>query len=112
MAVGLGDPLPGGGWRGVGPLLAAALGAAGAVRYTNLSHTGARMVSLRHQQLPAALAARPDVAVILAGMNDTLRSDFDPDTLREDLDATVTALQAAGAVVLATRFHEHARVFR
>ncbi|MGH3754623.1 MAG: SGNH/GDSL hydrolase family protein [Pseudonocardiaceae bacterium] len=111
-AVGLGDPLPGGGWRGFGPLLAAALGAANEIRYTNLSFTGARIGGLRHRQLPGALAARPDVAVILAGMNDTLRSDFDPVTLHDDLDVTVATLQASGAVVLTTRYHEHGRLFR
>ncbi len=111
-AVGLGDPLPAGGWRGFGPLLAAALGAPGEVRYTNLSVIGARMTDLRHWQLPSAVAARPDVVVILAGMNDTLRSDFDPVALCNDLDATVTALQTGGAVVLTTRFHDHGRVFR
>jgi len=111
-AVGLGDPLPAGGWRGFGPLLAAALGAPGEVRYTNLSVIGARMADLRRWQLPGAVAARPDVVVILAGMNDTLRSDFDPVALCNDLDATVTALQAGGAVVLTTRFHDHGRVFR
>jgi lysophospholipase L1-like esterase len=111
-AVGLGDPLPAGGWRGFGPLLAAALGAPGEVQYTNLSVIGARMADLRHWQLPGAVAARPDVVVILAGMNDTLRSDFDPVALRNDLDVTVTALQAGGAVVLTTRFHDHGRVFR
>ncbi|MGH3902829.1 MAG: SGNH/GDSL hydrolase family protein [Pseudonocardiaceae bacterium] len=110
-AVGLGDPLPTSGWRGFGPLLAAALGAAGEVRYTNLSFTGARMACLRHRQLPGVLQQRPDVAVIVAGMNDTLRPDFDPLAVRDDLDATVTALHAVGAVVLITRFHEHARVF-
>ncbi|MGH3864605.1 MAG: SGNH/GDSL hydrolase family protein [Pseudonocardiaceae bacterium] len=111
-AVGLGDPLPAGGWRGFGPLLAAALGAPGEVRYTNLSVIGARMADLRHWQLPDAVAARPDVVVILAGMNDTLRSDFDPVALLEDLDVTVTALRVGGAVVLTTRFHDHGRVFR
>ncbi|MGQ0776475.1 MAG: SGNH/GDSL hydrolase family protein [Pseudonocardiales bacterium] len=110
-AVGLGDPLPAGGWRGFGPLLAAALGAAGEVRYTNLAVTGARMGCLRHRQLPGALRERPDVAVILAGMNDTLRSDFDPVAVRDNLDATVATLQDAGTVVLTTRFHEHGRVF-
>lgn len=110
-AVGLGDPLPGGGWRGFGPLLAGALGPAGEVRYLNLSFTGARMGCLRHRQLPSALSARPDVAVIFAGMNDTLRSDFDPAAVGDDLDAMVTALQAIGAVVLTARFHEHERVF-
>ncbi len=111
-AVGLGDPLPDGGWRGFVPLLAAALGASGEVRYTNLSFTGARMASLRYRQLPGALASRPGVAVILAGMNDTLRSDFDSVALHNDLDVTVTTLQAGGAVVVTTRFHEHGRVFR
>ncbi|HEY3893874.1 MAG TPA: SGNH/GDSL hydrolase family protein [Pseudonocardiaceae bacterium] len=111
-AVGVGDPLPSGTWRGFGPLLAAALGAPGEVRYTNHSTVGARIADLRHRQLPAAVTMRPDVAVILAGMNDTLRSDFDAAALGDHLDATVGALQAAGAVVLTTRFHDHGRVFR
>lgn len=112
IAVGLGDPLPAGGWRGFGPLLAAALGTAGEVRYTNLAVTGARMGCLRQRQLPGALRESPDVAVIIAGMNDTLRSDFDPVAVRDNLDATVTTLQDTGTVVLTTRFHEHGRVFR
>jgi lysophospholipase L1-like esterase len=111
-AVGVGDPLPTGAWRGFGPLLAAALGAPGEIAYTNFSGIGARMADLRHRQLPAAEALQPDVAVILAGMNDTLRSDFNPVALRQDLDVTVAALQASGAVVLVTRFHDHGRVFR
>jgi lysophospholipase L1-like esterase len=111
-AVGVGDPLPAHGWRGFGPLLAAALGAPREIRYTNFSFLGARMADLRHQQLPRAVAAQPNVAVILAGMNDTLRSDFDPAGIREDLDVMVTALRAIGAVVLTTRFHDHGRVFR
>ena len=91
--VGLGDPTPPGGWRGFGPLLVAALGAPREIRYRNLSVIGARMADLRHGQLPGALAVQPDVAVIVAGMNDTLRSDFDPVAVRDDLDVTVTALQ-------------------
>jgi hypothetical protein len=51
-AVGLGDPLPAGGWRGVGPLLSDALNA----RLTNLSYTGARMACVRHTQLPVGPA--------------------------------------------------------
>jgi lysophospholipase L1-like esterase len=111
-AVGVGDPLPAGGWRGFGALLAAALGAPEKIHYINLSRIGARMVDLQHRQLPDAVAARPDVAVIVAGMNDTWRSDFDPVVLRAGLDATVTALQASGAMVLTTRFHDHGQVFR
>ena len=111
-AVGLGDPLPTGGWRGFGPLLAAALGTPENVYYNNLSDIGARMGDLRRRQLPSALVLRPDVVVILAGMNDTLRSDFDGGAICNDLAVTVAALQDGGAVVLVTRYHEHGRVFR
>jgi lysophospholipase L1-like esterase len=106
-AVGLGDPLPGGGWRGFPVLLADALGA----RLVNPAVTGARVADVRRDQLPAALAAEPDVAVVFVGMNDTLRSDFDPAAMREDLAATVTALRSGGAHVLLMRYHDHTRVF-
>src|SRR2546423_840404 len=51
--VGLGDPLPGGGWRGFCPLLAEALNA----KLVNLADNGARIAGVRRTQLPAALAA-------------------------------------------------------
>src|SRR5690242_14136033 len=73
-AAGLGDPMPGGGWRGFAVLLADALGA----RLVNPAVTGARVADVRRDQLPVALAAEPDAVVIFVGMNDTLRSDFDP----------------------------------
>ncbi|GAA3859278.1 SGNH/GDSL hydrolase family protein [Saccharothrix violaceirubra] len=106
---GVGDPVPGGGWRGVGALLAAAYPGA---RYTNPSFPGARVADVRRTQLPKALATGPDAAVILVGMNDTLRSDFDAARLHEDFDAIVTGLRAAGARVVTVRFHDHSRVFR
>jgi len=111
-SVGLGDPLPDrGGWRGVGPLVAAALG----VRedgYLNASFTGARMGCVRTDQLPAALAHRPDVALVIVGMNDTLRPDFDADRVAADLTAIVRELSAVGTTVLPVRFHDHSKVFR
>jgi lysophospholipase L1-like esterase len=106
-AAGLGDPMPGGGWRGFPVLLAEALGA----RLVNPAVTGSRMADVRRDQLPAALAAEPDVVVIFVGMNDTLRSDFDPVRLRADLAATVAALRSAGAHVVVMRYHDHTRVF-
>ncbi|SHG13572.1 Lysophospholipase L1 [Streptoalloteichus hindustanus] len=106
--VGLGDPLPGGGWRGFGPLLADALDA----RLVNLSFTGARMGCVRARQLPRALRARPEAAVMVVGMNDTLRADFDPVRLHDDLDAVVGQLTAAGTAVVTARYHDHGRVFR
>lgn len=107
--VGLGDPAPGGGWRGFPVLLRDALGA---TELVNPSRTGARMAWVRDEQLPTALAASPQVTVLFVGMNDTLRSDFDPAALHEDCAAVVDALRAAGAHVLLLRFHDHTRVFR
>ncbi|MCT2584290.1 SGNH/GDSL hydrolase family protein [Actinophytocola sp. S1-96] len=109
VGVGIGDPALDGGWRGFAPLLAEALGGA---RLTNLSVSGARVGGVRTDQLPEALALRPDVAVVVAGMNDTMRSDFDPARLTADLDHTVGSLLAAGALVITVRYHEHHRVFR
>jgi lysophospholipase L1-like esterase len=105
---GVGDPLPGGGWRGYGPLLAAALGAE---TLLNTSRTGARMRAVRAEQLPRAVAARPDVAVVFVGMNDTLRADFDPAGMLEDCLAVAAELRSAGAHVLLARYHDHTRVF-
>lgn len=107
--VGLGDPLPGGRWRGFPVLLGDALGAAEVV---NPARTGARMVWVRRDQLPVALAATPEVAVLFVGMNDTLRSDFDPPSLHADCAAIVAELCAAGTYVLMVRFHDHTKVFR
>lgn len=108
-AAGLGDPRPGGGWRGFGPLLAAALGTPG---YTNLAVPGARVRCVIERQLPTALRTCPAVAATVAGMNDTMRADFDPVRLHDDLDALVGALRAGGCLPLTTRFHDHSRVFR
>jgi lysophospholipase L1-like esterase len=108
---GIGDPLPGGRWRGFGPLLAAAVGEPGQVRFANLSFSGARMRDVCIQQLPQALRLRPDAAVLVVGMNDTLRSDFDPARLFDYLDRVVGSLTAAGTVVVTARFHDHTRVF-
>src|SRR3982074_631227 len=109
-AVGLGDPLPGGGWRGVGPLVADALGVE-PDGYLNPAFPGARMRCVRTEQLPAGLAHRADVALVV-GMNDTLRSDFDAVTMAGDLAEVITELNAVGTTVIPVRFHDHGRVFR
>lgn len=109
--VGIGDPLPGGGWRGFGPLLLDSLGERDNMRYANVSFPGARMACVRNDQLAPALRFRPDVAVLLVGMNDTLRSDFDAAAIEADYDAVVASLRAVGATVLTVRFHDHSQVF-
>jgi lysophospholipase L1-like esterase len=111
-AVGLGDPLPRrGGWRGVGPLVAAALGVAPG-GYLNPAFAGARMRCVLTEQVPAAVAHRPDVALLVAGMNDTLRPDFDAARIAADLTEVIGRLRAVGTTVVPVRFHDHSRVFR
>lgn len=109
IGVGIGDPARGGGWRGFAPLLADALGGG---RLTNLAVSGSRIGGVRETQLPAAVRARPDVAVLLVGMNDTMRSDFDPVRLHADLDHVVATLVGTGTMVITFRYHDHHRVFR
>jgi lysophospholipase L1-like esterase len=108
IGVGIGDPTTGG-WRGFAPLLAAALGHPDLV---NVSRNGARVRGLRTGQLPQVIPARPDAAIVLAGMNDTLRSDFDPGDIGRDFDQVVGTLTGMGTVVVMVRYHDHGRVFR
>ncbi|MGW5641998.1 SGNH/GDSL hydrolase family protein [Saccharopolyspora sp. NPDC003752] len=108
VAVGMGDPVAGG-WRGFAPLLAEALGAA---ELANVGASGARIAAVHDAQLPAALRAAPDAAVVMVGMNDTMRSDFDARRLRRQLNDVVGVLAATGAVVVTIRYHDHGRVFR
>jgi lysophospholipase L1-like esterase len=108
IGVGVGDPVVGGGWRGFPPLLADALGA----RLLNVARNGARLGCLRTEQLPLAVRGRPDAAVVFAGMNDTLRSDFDAVRLHNDLDTVVSTLTDLGSLVVTVRYHDHGRVFR
>jgi hypothetical protein len=58
---------------------------------------------MEHDQLPRALQLRPDVASVVAGVNDTLRPNFDPALIANALAHTVGALRAADAVVLTMR---------
>jgi lysophospholipase L1-like esterase len=111
-SVGVGDPIPGRNWRGFAPMLAEALGAERPADLTNLATTGARIGCVRERQLSKALRARPDAVVLVVGMNDSMRSDFNPRALHAQLDETVGALRATGAAVVTARYHDHAKVFR
>ena len=74
--LGMGDPVPGGGgWRGWAQYLAAGLSGP---ELHNLAVRGAQAKQVERDQLPAALALRPDIASVVVGINDTLRAGFDP----------------------------------
>ncbi|MGR3937112.1 SGNH/GDSL hydrolase family protein [Streptomyces sp. BRA346] len=101
LTEGLGDPVAGGGWRGWAALLAGAAGPHGEpVDFVNVSRSGALAADVAGEQLTAARRARPHLASVVVGMNDTLRDTFDIRRVAEALDTTIGALRADGTVVL------------
>ena len=108
ITVGMGDPAPGGGWRGWAALLAGALPEP---EMHNLATLGALAADVERLQLPAAAALRPDVASVVVGINDTLRGNFDPQRTSTALAGTVAGLRAAGAQVLTMRLPDPGQMF-
>jgi lysophospholipase L1-like esterase len=108
ITVGIGDPVPGGGWRGWAALLAGALDQP---ELHNLAALGALAVDVERDQLPAAVALAPEVASVIVGINDTLRGDFDPESTSASVGRTVAALRAAGAEVLTARLPDPGQMF-
>jgi lysophospholipase L1-like esterase len=108
ITVGMGDPAPGGGWRGWAALLAGTLDQP---EWHNLATLGALAVDVEHVQLPAALDRKPDIASVVVGINDTLRGKFDPERTGASIDRTVAALRACGAEVLTLRLPDPGQMF-
>lgn len=107
--VGIGDSVPDG-WRGWSRLLADQLAVTHRLAYTNLAVSGATAASVRATQLPKAVDLRPQLASVVVGVNDTMRSTWDPVRVRDDILACIGGLADAGAVVMTLRFHDHGSV--
>ncbi|MGP3981812.1 SGNH/GDSL hydrolase family protein [Streptomyces sp. KR80] len=99
LTEGVGDPAPGGGWRGWAALLADALAPAGA-QLLNTSRSGALTRDVALEQLQLAREHRPHVASVLVGGNDTLRDTFDIDRIADHLDTVLRTLHRDGTVLL------------
>jgi lysophospholipase L1-like esterase len=102
---GLYDPDGKGGYRGWADRFAGRLAEVGArrgreVRYANLAIRGRRAQEIRAEQLPSALVLEPDLASVLAGMNDVLRRSFDAPAVSADVEAMLGAFRDAGATVV------------
>ena len=108
ITMGMGDPAPGGGWRGWAQYLAAGLADP---QLHNLAVRGAQAKHVERDQLPAALELRPDIASVVVGINDTLRAGFDPVRTGQATARTVAALTASGATVLTMRLPDPAQMF-
>lgn len=98
LTEGVGDPM-GNGWRGWAALLAGGLSEPSA-EFTNLAVSGAQTRDVLETQLPAALELRPDVASVLVGVNDTLRSTFDIEKIAQRLDKVYESFTRQGTAVL------------
>lgn len=64
------------------------------IAMTNLGVSGARMLDVREQQLPAAEKLRPDLVLLSAGANDVTHLTR-VSSMRDDLRAIVAQLRAA-----------------
>ena len=95
------------GWRGWAVLLADGLPDAD---LHIVAGNGACMADLEQDQLPKALALRPDIASVVIGVNDTLRPNFDADRIAAAAAHTIGALRAAGADVLTMRLPDPGRM--
>jgi len=74
------------------------------VRYANLAVRGRRAHEVHAEQLPAALSLRPDLATVMAGVNDLLRSRFEAAAVADQLETMFQALTGIGAHVVTFGF--------
>ncbi|RPK68539.1 GDSL-like Lipase/Acylhydrolase [Streptomyces sp. ADI96-02] len=78
--------------------------------YANLAVRGRLAGQVRAGQLAPALALRPDLATVVAGVNDLLRPRFDADEVAGHLEEMFAALTAQGARVATLTFPDIARI--
>ncbi|AHI00272.1 SGNH/GDSL hydrolase family protein [Kutzneria viridogrisea] len=107
--IGDGDELSG--YRGFADRLAEQIAASSpGLLYANLAVRGRLAGEVRAEQLAPALALRPDVATVIAGLNDVMRPKFDAAQVASDLEAMFAGLTGIGARVASVTFPDIARI--
>ncbi len=81
-----------------------------ALQYANLAVRGRLAGQIHAEQLAPALALRPDLATVVAGVNDLLRPRFDADEVAGHLEAMFAALTAQGVHVATITIPDPARI--
>jgi lysophospholipase L1-like esterase len=108
---GLEDRYPDGNYRGWADRLAEQLAPLEPdFRYANLAVRGKCAHQIRDEQLDAAIALQPDLASILAGLNDVLRRTVDIERVAGEIDAMARALREAGADLIIVTLPDPVRV--
>ena len=108
---GFGDTDPSGMRRGWARLLADAIAQDHDLSFCNLAVAGSTIGDVRRDQLGDALDHGAHLASLIVGLNDTMRSAWNPTVVRADLLHCAQRLSEQGALLLTVRFHDHARVF-
>lgn len=103
---GVGDePYPDGTERGWADRLAGFLAEANPeLLYANLAVRGRRVAEVHDQQLGPAVALEPDLATVVAGINDVIRPRADLDAALGHMDEMVRDLRATGATVVTATY--------
>ncbi len=108
---GMGDGNEARGYRGWADRLAEQLAAVDPdLRYANLAVRGRLAAQVRAGQLGPALELRPDLATVMAGMNDLIRRGFNAAEVTGDLEQMFTALTAAGAHVVTVTYPDISKI--
>ncbi|MCD0449215.1 SGNH/GDSL hydrolase family protein [Actinocorallia sp. API 0066] len=108
---GLNDGSEGVGYRGWADRLAERLAGAGHdVRYANLAIRGRLAGQIRAEQVAPALALKPDLVSVMAGMNDVVRPGVVVGAVAAELEAMYAAFAGTGATVLTFTFPDVARI--
>jgi len=98
---GIDDPDGTGGYRGWADRFAERVAAANpGLLYANLAVRARTAGEIEATQLSPALAMRPDLATVVGGMNDLLRTNFDPVRVAGHVGTMLRALADGGATVL------------
>lgn len=92
------------GYRGWADRLAERLASNGPLDYANLAVRGKLATEVRAEQLDDALRLRPDLASVMAGVNDVLCRRFDGPAVVGELERMYAELTAVGAKVVTVTF--------
>jgi lysophospholipase L1-like esterase len=99
------------GYRGWADRLAGQLAAASpGLLYANLAVRGRLAAQVRDTQLGPALELRPDLATVVAGMNDLIRPRFSAAKVAACLEDMFAALTAAGTRVATLTFPDASKI--
>ena len=74
--------------------------------YINASRPGARSSEVLNIQLPKVLEHAPELAAVIVGGNDLLRSNFSPEVFARNLRQTLIELVSNGSTIMLLELHD------